>query len=148
VHEENMRKALAYAEQATRQEEVPVGAVIVNARNEIIGWGHNDREQTQQAIRHAEMNAIVMAAQQMGSWRLENTTMYVTLEPCAMCSGAILQARIPFIFFGAYDPKGGCAGSVLDLFDIKQFNHRPEIIGGILEEASRALLQTFFRARR
>jgi len=143
-----MRKALAYAEQAARQDEVPVGAVIVNARNEIIGWGHNDREQTQQAIRHAEMNAIVMAAQQMGSWRLEDTTMYVTLEPCAMCSGAILQARIPFIFFGAYDPKGGCAGSVLDLFNIKQFNHRPEIFGGILEEASRALLQTFFRARR
>jgi len=143
-----MRKALAYAEEAARQHEVPVGAIIVDAQNEVIGWGYNDREQTQRATGHAELNAIAMATKHVGSWRLEETTMYVTLEPCAMCSGAILQARIPYIFFAAYDPKAGCAGSVVNLFNVDKFNHRPEIVGGLLEEASRTLLQQFFKQLR
>jgi tRNA(adenine34) deaminase len=148
LHEDNMRKALAYAETAAQQKEVPVGAIIVDADNVVIGWGYNDREQTQQATGHAELNAIAMAARHVGSWRLEETTMYVTLEPCAMCSGAILQSRIPRIFFGAYDPKAGCAGSVVNLFNVDKFNHRPEIVGGLLEETSRAMLQQFFKELR
>jgi len=148
LHEEHMRQALEYAKQAALQKEVPVGAIIIDENNEIIGWGYNDREQTQNATRHAEMNAIEMATQHVGSWRLEKTKMYVTLEPCAMCGGAILQARIPFVFFGAYDPKAGCAGSILNLFTVDKFNHHPEVVGGILETASRELLQNFFKELR
>jgi len=143
-----MRKALAYAEQAREQKEVPVGAIIVDRNNEVIGWGYNEREQTQQVSSHAEMNAIAMAAEHLGSWRLEETKLYVTLEPCAMCSGAILQARIPFVFFGAYDPKAGCAGSIVNLFNVDKFNHHPEVFGGLLEVEARTLLQDFFKALR
>jgi Cytosine/adenosine deaminases len=143
-HKTNMRKALTYAEQAYKIKEVPVGAVIVNEENEVIGWGFNDRELTQDATRHAEINAIKMATENVGSWRLENTTMYVTLEPCPMCSGAIIQSRIPRVIFGAYDFKGGCAGSVMNILENEKFNHNPQVIGGILETECSQILKDFF----
>lgn len=144
LHEENMMKALVYAQKAYALNEVPVGAVIVDETNEIIGWGFNDRELTQDATRHAEINAIKMATETVGSWRLEKTTIYVTLEPCAMCSGAIMQSRIPRVVYGAFDLKGGCVGSVLNLLDNKRFNHNPEVISGILEADCSQILKNFF----
>lgn len=143
-----MYEALAYAKKAYLEEEVPVGAVITDSDNSIIGWGYNTREQTQNALKHAEINAIQMAAKNLNSWRLEDTTLYVTLEPCAMCSGAIIQARIPRIVFGAYDAKAGCAGSVINLFQVEKFNHHPEVIGGVLKTESSELLQSFFKKLR
>ncbi|MDR2648022.1 MAG: tRNA adenosine(34) deaminase TadA [Oscillospiraceae bacterium] len=142
MHETYMRRALELAQEAARQGETPVGAVIVRG-GEIVGEGYNQREQRQNALLHAELIAIAQACAKTGYWRLWECTLYVTLEPCPMCAGAIINARIPQIFFGASDPKAGCCGSVTDLFALP-FNHRPMAEGGLLAEESAALLRDFF----
>jgi len=146
-----MREALALAQQAAEDGEVPVGCVIVHS-GKIVARGHNQRELLQDPTAHAEMIAITQAAAALGSWRLEDTTLYVTLEPCPMCAGAIIQARIPRVVYGADDPrepsllgKAGAAGSVVDIFGAGLFNHNVEVIAGVLAEESSRLLSDFFR---
>ena len=139
-----MRQALLQAQRAAESGEVPVGCVIVQDTR-IIAKGHNQRETLQDPTAHAEMIAITAAAAVLGSWRLEDTRMYVTLEPCAMCSGAIILSRIPKVFYGATDPKAGCSGSLMDLLSDKRFNHQPEVEAGLLGDECGALLTGFFR---
>ncbi len=141
-----MREALLLAEEAAKEGEVPVGCVIVR-RGEIVGRGRNRRETAKTALGHAEIEAIADACKNLGGWRLWDCTMYVTLEPCPMCAGAIINARIPKVFVGAKDEKCGACGSVCDLFSL-DFNHRPETEFGLLEEASKKLLTDFFLALR
>ncbi len=145
--EKFMEQAYLEALLAEEKDEVPVGAVIVYD-GEVIAKAHNLRNQSQQAIAHAEMLAIEKACKKIGSWRLEECELYVTLEPCPMCAGAIIQSRIKKVFFGAYDPKGGCFGSVMNLNDVSGFNHYPEVVGGIEEEKCSKLLSDFFRKKR
>jgi tRNA(adenine34) deaminase len=142
-----MRLALREAERALEHDDVPVGAVIVRG-GEVIGAGHNERELREDPSAHAEMLAIREAARALGSWRLLDTVLYVTLEPCAMCAGAIVLGRIPRVVYGTIDPKAGAAGSVLDVLAEPRLNHRPEVAGGLLAAESAALLQAFFRSRR
>ncbi len=142
-----MREALALAEQAMAADEAPVGAVIVRG-GQIVSRGWNMREQGKDATLHAEMNAIREACERMGGWRLPGCTLYVTLEPCPMCAGAIVNARIERVVFGAADPKAGAAGSVLDILGCAQLNHHPEVCGGVLAEEAAALLRDFFRRKR
>ena len=142
-----MRLALREAERALEHDDVPVGAVVVHA-GEVIGAGHNERELREDPTAHAEMIAIREAARALGSWRLLDTVLYVTLEPCAMCAGAIVLGRIPRVVFGTPDPKAGAAGSVLDILAEPRLNHRPEVAGGLLAEESAELLRAFFRTRR
>ena len=139
-----MRLALEQARKASAQGEVPIGALLVRD-NQVLTQAHNFRETWQDPTAHAEMVAIREAATQSGSWRLTGTTLYVTLEPCAMCIGAIILARIPRLVFGALDPKAGACGSVLNVPVERRLNHRVEIIGGVLEQESQELLQTFFK---
>ena len=146
-HEFYMRYALREAERAMEEGEVPVGCVIVH-KGELIAKAHNQRETLQDPTAHAEVVAITQAANSLGSWRLENTRMYVTLEPCAMCAGAIVLARIPEIVFGAHDPKAGCSGSLMNLLADKRFNHNPRIMTGVLEAECGGILSAFFRAIR
>ena len=146
-HEQFMRRAMQAADQALKQREVPVGCVIVH-EGHIIGKGFNQREALQDPSAHAEMIAITAAASHLGSWRLENTQLYVTLEPCPMCAGAILLARIAEVYFGAYDPKAGCCGTLMNLLEDKRFNHQPQVQGGILADECGAMLTEFFRAIR
>jgi tRNA(adenine34) deaminase len=142
-----MNLALAQAKAAFEEGEVPVGAVIV--RDEcILAAGHNQREGHQDPTAHAELTAIRQAAIALGSWRLTETTLYVTLEPCAMCAGAIIQARIAQLVFGAWDPKAGACGSICDLTAEPRFNHRVSVEGGCLAGESSRLLQTFFQQLR
>ena len=137
-----MRLALELAEEAAREGEVPVGAVIVSG-GEIISTGRNRRELGKNALCHAELEAINGACKALGGWRLWQCSLYVTLEPCPMCTGAIINARIPRLVFGAKDPKAGSCGSVVNLFDLP-YNHKPEVIPGVLgEECSRLLTQFF-----
>ena len=143
-----MQEAINEAKKARELEEVPIGAIIVNELGEIIGRGYNLRETSQKSNSHAEMTAIAQANDAMGSWRLEGCVLYVTLEPCPMCAGAIVQSRIEKVVFGARDPKGGCCGSIYNLLDEERFNHKAEIVEGILEEECGALLSDFFRALR
>ena len=143
-----MRLAIAEAERALAHDDVPVGAVILGPSGEILGRGHNERELLQDPSAHAEMLAIREAAATVGSWRLLDTTLYVTLEPCAMCAGAIVLARIPTVVYGTADPKAGAAGSVLDILAEPRLNHRPAVIGGVLRSQCAALLLDFFAARR
>ncbi len=143
-----MKIALDEARIAYDNDEVPIGAIVVDENNNIIGRGHNDREQTQDATRHAEMIAIQMATKEIGSWRLEQCSLYVTLEPCPMCSGAIIQSRIKKVVFGASDPKGGCVGSIVNLLTNENFNHNPEVVSGILAEDCGKILSEFFRKLR
>ena len=143
----NMRAALAEAAAAAESGEVPVGAVIV-AGGEVIARGHNRSETDNDPSAHAEIVALREAARRAGNYRLTDATLYVTLEPCAMCMGALVQARIERLVFGAYDPKAGAAGSAIDLSDSPSFNHRFEINGGVLAEECGALLKTFFESRR
>ena len=145
--EEYMRAALGLAREAAADGEVPVGCVIVDAEGRIIGRGRNRRERTHRADAHAEMEAIAQACQARGTWRLDGCTLYVTLEPCPMCAGAIINARIKRVVYGASDRKAGCCGSILDLFR-EPFNHHPEVTGGILAEESAALLSSFFKKLR
>ncbi len=141
-----MKAALQEANKAAAKDEVPVGCVIVKA-GKIIARGHNQREARQSALAHAELIAIAKAQRKVGSWRLEDTTIYVTLEPCAMCAGAIIQARIPRLVYGAKEPKFGAHASVLNLFGYP-FNHRVEVETGIMETEISTLMKTFFRRLR
>jgi tRNA(adenine34) deaminase len=142
-----MRLALREAERALEHDDVPVGAVLVHG-GEVIGAGHNERELREDPTAHAEMIAIREGARALGSWRLLDTVLYVTLEPCAMCAGAIVLGRIPLVVYGAVDPKAGAAGSVLDILAEPRLNHRPEVAGGLLADESAELLRAFFRSRR
>ena len=141
-----MKAALKEAAKAYQLGEVPVGAVIVY-NNKIIARGHNTRELSQSVLGHAEINAIKKASKKIGSWRLEDCDIYVTLEPCSMCSGAIIQSRIKNLYFGAYDLKTGACGSVLNLFDYP-FNHKVNVCGGIMEEECSRIIKDFFKELR
>ena len=147
THEYFMRCAIQSAQEALRQREVPVGCVIVH-EGHIIGKGYNQRETLQDPSAHAEMIAITAAAAHIGSWRLENTQLYVTLEPCPMCAGAIILARIAEVYYGAYDPKAGCCGTLMNLLEDTRFNHQPQVCGGILGDECGAMLTDFFRSIR
>ena len=142
-----MHEALHEAQLALAHDDVPIGCVVV-ADSQVIGRGHNERERLQDPTAHAEVLALRQAAVATGSWRLLNATLYVTLEPCAMCAGAIVLARVPTVVYGCTDPKAGAAGSVLDVLAEPQLNHRPEVIGGVLADEASTLLRDFFRARR
>lgn len=142
-----MRAALDCAREADANGEVPVGAVV-SVGNEVIGRGFNRSITDCDPTAHAEIVALRDASKALGNYRLGNATLYVTLEPCAMCVGAIVQARIARLVFGAYDPKAGAAGSVIDLTDSEAFNHRFEVNGGLLADESGALLSAFFRGKR
>lgn len=142
-----MELALQQARLAPLLGEVPIGAVLVH-QNEVIAAAHNYRELSQDPTAHAEMIVIRKAAEQLRTWRLTDTTLYVTLEPCPMCAGAIIQARIARLVFGAWDPKAGACGSILNIPAERRFNHRVQVVGGLLEQESQALLQEFFRAKR
>ena len=147
MHEEYMRQALALAQEAAAHGEVPVGCVIVR-EGRIVGRGRNRREEKQHTSSHAEMEAIRQANEALGTWRLDDCTLYVTLEPCPMCAGAIVQARIPKVLIGSMNPKAGCAGSVMNLLDEKGFNHQVETEIGILGEECSGMLKEFFRELR
>ncbi|MHB8121996.1 MAG: tRNA adenosine(34) deaminase TadA [Desulfuromonadaceae bacterium] len=142
-HEQWMRRAIAEAGKAQAKSEVPIGCVIVR-HGKIIARGHNVRETSQDPAGHAELIAIRKAARKLGSWRLLDTVLYVTLEPCTMCMGAIILARIPTVVFGCYDPKGGAAGSLFDLSNDPRLNHRVELLPRVLESECSALLSDFF----
>ena len=139
-----MRRALVEAEAAAARGEVPVGAVVVGAAGEELARAHNRREEDQDPSAHAELLAIRAAARAVGSWRLEGATLYVTLEPCAMCAGAVVLARIPRLVFGALDPKAGFCGSLGDLVRDRRLNHRVEVVSGVLAEESSRMLREFF----
>ena len=143
-----MRLALAEAARALEHDDVPIGAVVVRDDGEVLGAGHNERELRQDPTAHAEVLALRAAARATGSWRVLDSVLYVTLEPCAMCAGAIVLARVPRVVWGAPDPKAGAAGSVLDVLAEPRLNHRPAVTGGVLADECAALLRTFFRARR
>lgn len=147
THEQYMEEALRLAEEAESQGEVPVGCVIVDSKGEIIGRGRNRREAEGLATAHAEIIAIEEACRALGDWRLGQCSLYVTLEPCPMCAGAIINARIGKVFYGAKDPTLGAAGSVINLF-LERFGHEPQLVGGLLEEPCGALMTGFFRALR
>lgn len=142
-----MKEAIKEAKKAELIAEVPIGAVVV-LNGEIIGRGHNLRETSQNATAHAEMMAIQQACARLDNFRLEDTQLFVTLEPCPMCSGAILLSRIDEVYFGAYDPKGGTAGSLLNLLEDQRFNHWCYLESRVLEEECSQLLKTFFKALR
>jgi tRNA(adenine34) deaminase len=146
--EEWMREALGLAAEAAADGEVPIGAVVVDADGNIIGRGRNTREGADDPLGHAELHAIAEAARVIGDWRLVGTTMVVTLEPCAMCAGAIVNARIDRLIFGASDPKAGFCGTLGNLVQDERLNHRVELTGGFMEAESAALLQEFFRTLR
>ena len=141
-----MKEAIKCAKKASSIGEAPIGAVIVKD-GKVIARGYNRRENDKNALKHAEIIAIDRACKKLGGWRLIGCSMYVTLEPCPMCSGAIINSRIEKIVFGAYDPKAGTAGSKINLFDLK-FNHSPVLIGGILEKECAGLLSDFFKKLR
>ena len=145
-HEGYMRQALDLAREAAARGEVPVGCVIVQG-GRVVGRGRNRREEKQHTQSHAEMEAIRQANEALGSWRLDECTLYVTLEPCPMCAGAILNARIPRVYYGARDREMGACGGVLNLF-MEDFPQRPALVGGILEEECRGVLTDFFRQLR
>lgn len=145
--EEYMSLALVFAREAAENGEVPVGCVIVDPSGRVIGRGRNRREETGDATAHAEVEAIRAACSALGDWRLEGCTMYVTLEPCPMCTGAIINARIPVLVFGARDSVTGSCGSVIDLF-CENYGHRPAVFPGVLKDECAALLRDFFKAKR
>jgi len=142
-----MRLAIREAQAAAEHEDVPIGAVVVRD-GEVVGSGHNERELRQDPTAHAEVLALREAARALGLWRVLESVLYVTLEPCAMCAGAIVLARVPRVVFGCSDPKAGAAGSVLDVLAEPRLNHRPEVAGGLLAAECAALLTDFFGARR
>ena len=146
-HERFMKLALKEAEAALSEGEIPVGAVIVSG-DELIAKAHNQKELLRDPTAHAEMIAVTQAAAALGRWRLTDTTMYVTLEPCAMCAGAIVQARIPLVVFGAFDEKAGAAGSLMNLLADIRLNHQPEVISGFMADESRRLMRAFFQQMR
>lgn len=141
--ERYMKQAIKLAKKAEANKDVPIGCVIV-FEGKVIARGYNRRNIDKTTLAHAEILAIKKASRVLGDWRLENCTMYVTLEPCQMCAGAIVQARIPKVVIGCMNPKAGCAGSIINLLDIKQFNHQVETVRGVLEEECSALMKNFF----
>jgi len=145
--EDFMREALKEAQIAFEEDEVPIGAVIVKD-GEILAKAHNLREKLNDPTAHAELIAIRLASAKLNSWRLLDTTVYVTVEPCPMCAGAIVLARVKRLVFGATDPKAGAAGTLMNLLDDVRLNHQVEVTGGVLDEESRELLRTFFLQRR
>ncbi|MFD2923918.1 tRNA adenosine(34) deaminase TadA [Halobacillus naozhouensis] len=145
--EHYMQLAIEQAKRARALGEVPIGAVIVY-QEEVIASGYNQRETSQLASSHAEIISIEKANEIIGSWRLEKCTLYVTLEPCPMCAGAIVQSRVPRVVYGAPDPKAGCAGTLMNLLQEDRFNHQSDVIGGIMEEECGKLLKDFFRELR
>jgi tRNA(adenine34) deaminase len=142
-----MRLALREAEQARAHDDVPIGAVVVR-EGEVIGAAHNERELRRDPTAHAELLALREAAARLETWRVLDSVLYVTLEPCAMCAGAIVLARVPRVVYGTPDPKAGAAGSVLDVLAEPRFNHRPEVAGGLLAPECASLLTAFFGERR
>lgn len=145
--EKYMKEALKQAKKAYEIGEVPIGCVIVY-EDKIIGRGYNRRNTDKNTLAHAEITAINKASKKMGDWRLEGCTLYVTLEPCQMCSGAIVQARIPQVAIGSMNPKAGCAGSVLNILEMPEFNHQVTVERGVMREECTALLTDFFKALR
>jgi tRNA(adenine34) deaminase len=145
--EKYMREALKQAKKAYLLGEVPIGCVIVN-QDKIIGRGYNRRNTNKTTLAHAELTAINKASKNMGDWRLEDCTIYITLEPCQMCSGAIVQARIKRAVIGTMNPKAGCGGSILNLLQMEEFNHQVEITTGVLKRECTQVLQTFFKELR
>ena len=145
--EKFMRSAIAEARKAEKIGEVPIGCVIVKD-GKIIAKGYNKRKKEGNTLSHAEIKAIDKACKKTGDWRLEGCSMYVTLEPCPMCAGALIQSRIDKVFIGCMNPKAGCAGSVLDMFSVDGFNHHPECVRGILQEECSDMLKEFFRELR
>lgn len=143
-YEYYMELAISQAKKAFEINETPIGAVIVY-NDEIIATGYNKRNSTKNPLAHAEIIAINQAANYMGDWRLENCQMYITLEPCPMCAGAIVQSRIPKVIFGAKNPKAGCAGSIINLLHIQKLNHQVEIVDGILENKCSVMMKEFFK---
>lgn len=145
--EKYMKEALKQAKKAYDLDEVPIGCVIVY-QDKIIARGYNRRRIEMNTLSHAELNAIRKASKKLGDWRLEDCEMYVTLEPCQMCAGAVVQARIKKVYIGCMNPKAGCAGSILNLLQVEKFNHQVEIEEGILEEECSTLMKDFFRKLR
>ena len=146
-HEKFMKKAIEQAKKAEALGEVPIGCVIVRD-GKIIARGYNRRKTTKNTLSHAELIAIDKACRKTGDWRLEDCVLYVTLEPCQMCAGAIVQARIPLVVQGCRNEKAGCAGSILNLFNVDKFNHTVELIEGVLEEECSTMLTSFFKSLR
>lgn len=147
LDEKYMKEALKQAKKAAVIDEVPIGCVIVH-EGKIIARGYNRRNKEGSTLAHAEIIAIKKASRKLNDWRLEECTMYVTLEPCPMCAGAIVQARIPKVVIGAMNPKAGCAGSILDMFQVREFNHQVEKVSGVLEEECSNIMTKFFRELR
>ena len=145
--ERYMREAIKEAKKAELIDEVPIGCVIVK-NDKIISRGHNVRETEQNPIGHAEIIAIRKASKKLNSWRLEDCDIYITLEPCIMCSGAIIQSRIKTIYYGASDPKGGALGSSIDVLSAKGINHHPSVEGGVLKEECSSIISNYFKAKR
>ena len=148
VHLEMMRQALEEARSAGEEDEVPVGCVIVDPERGVIASAHNQKEQLQDPTAHAEMIALTQAAASLGSWRLDRAILYVTLEPCPMCAGAIVQARIPIVVYGCTDPKAGACHTLFSITDDPRLNHRCRVIGGVSGEECAQLLSSFFAAKR
>ncbi len=143
IHEKYMREALRQAKKAYALGEVPIGCVIVH-QGKVIGRGYNRRNTDKSTLSHAEITAIRKASKAMGDWRLEECTLYVTLEPCQMCAGAIIQARIPEVVMGCMNPKAGCGGSILNILEMPQFNHQAAVTRGVLEQECSHMLKLFF----
>jgi tRNA(adenine34) deaminase len=147
VEERYMKEALKQAKKAYKLGEVPIGCVIVQ-EDKIIARGYNRRNTDKNTLAHAEITAINRASKKLGDWRLEECTLYVTLEPCQMCAGAIIQSRIPRVVIGCMNPKAGCGGSILNILEMPQFNHQAQVVRGVLEAECSEILQTFFRELR
>lgn len=147
MNEKYMKEAIKQAKKAYAIGEVPIGCVIVY-NDKIIARGYNRRTTDKNTLSHAELNAIRKASKKLGDWRLDNCEMYITLEPCQMCAGAIVQARIKKVYIGCMNPKAGCAGSILNLLQVQQFNHQVEMEKGILEEECSSIIKQFFRELR
>ena len=145
--EKYMKEAIRQAKKAWKMEEVPIGCVIVH-EGKIIGRGYNRRTTDKNPLAHAELAAIKKASKKMGDWRLEDCILYVTLEPCQMCSGAIVQARVKRVVIGCMNPKAGCAGSILNLLQVERFNHQVEITSGVLEAECSQMMKEFFKELR
>lgn len=143
IQEKYMKEALKLAKKAFALGEVPIGCVIVH-QGKIIGRGYNRRNTDKNTLAHAEITAINKASKRIGDWRLEECTLYVTLEPCQMCAGAIVQARIPQVVMGCMNPKAGCAGSILNILEMPQFNHQATVVRGVLEQECSNMLKLFF----
>jgi tRNA(adenine34) deaminase len=147
-HEQWMRAALQEARSAIAHDDVPIGAIVVRDDGTVIGRGRNERELREDPTAHAEVLALREAAAALGSWRVLQSTLYVTLEPCTMCAGAIVLSRVPRVVYATADPKAGAAGSILDVLGDVRLNHRPEVVSGVLADEAAELLRSFFRARR